>query len=58
MAQRELAELFETPQQIYSEDERRKCEIYQPWQSRQEALSLLLSLETQTLPAHIIEKVC
>ena len=59
MASGELAKLFQPPEKIFSEKERKTENVYLPWQSRQEALSLLLSnLELHHVPESLIEEVC
>lgn len=59
IAKEELEKLFEMPKIIYSIDERRQPDVYQPWHSRQEALSLLLSLRGDKLPVpcHLAKQV-
>lgn len=59
VAKGELAKLFQPPKEVFSEMERKTENIYLPWQSRQEALSLLLSnLELHHMHESLIEMVC
>ena len=59
IAKKELAKLFQPPDRVLTEQERKDEDIYLPWQSRQEALSLLLSnLEIQFLPDNLTVEVC
>ncbi|XP_019851697.1 PREDICTED: uncharacterized protein LOC109581714 isoform X2 [Amphimedon queenslandica] len=58
IAKKELEKLFEPPAHVFTEQERKNEEIYLPWQSRQEALSLLLSnLKIQFMPDDLTVEV-
>uniref|UniRef100_A0A1X7TIB8 Uncharacterized protein n=1 Tax=Amphimedon queenslandica TaxID=400682 RepID=A0A1X7TIB8_AMPQE len=58
IAKEELDKLFQPPLRVLTEQERNNEDIYLPWQSRQEALSLLLSnLEIQSMPDDLTVEV-
>uniref|UniRef100_A0A1X7TJ72 Uncharacterized protein n=1 Tax=Amphimedon queenslandica TaxID=400682 RepID=A0A1X7TJ72_AMPQE len=60
IAKNELAMLFKPPVRVLTELERKNEDIYLPWQSRQEALSLLLSnskIRNQCVPDDLTDEV-
>lgn len=58
MAEKELVKLFQPPEHVFNEKERNTEHVYLAWQSRQEALSLLLSnFELKFMPDNLTEKV-
>lgn len=61
MAKDELAMLFKPPECVLTELERKNEHVYLLWQSRQEALSLLLSnlkIRDQCVPEYLTDEVC
>jgi hypothetical protein len=54
----EVTKLFDTPTRLYTIDQKRENDIYIPWNSRKEALSLLLSLVNEKeVPECLIDEI-